>query len=428
MPNIGTSRKSHRGVVLVFFMVILLVMTLVGISAITISRQHEMTGRSQESSFKAYQLAKAGLARAISMLDARTTGCTILGSTIGTQTLGSGQYSVSGVFNSLENNCTITALGGEPSLSLPVSLRTLKTKHPAVSFYLAFAGAENDVLFGFNGTVWSSVGSAGVEPPRSITAISCPAYMSCLAVATSGKAASYDGTTWTKIQQTGTNYDFNDVACIGENNCYALDSKGDIFQYNGSTLYRVYDGMEEDELLGIACPGANECWAVGKSNDAFHYNGSGWHKHEYALPISTLNDIACPNSTDCWGVNNGSQFVHYNGSTWTLSTVSYAGGGLNSANFILSAISCLGSNNCWAVGRSQYTTSSAVGIFLHYNGINWTFHSALASTNTDLNDVKCFDDNDCWAVGNNGEFYHYGGTDWVLTQQKGTDDVLCISH
>ncbi|OGH84160.1 MAG: hypothetical protein A2261_01140 [Candidatus Magasanikbacteria bacterium RIFOXYA2_FULL_44_8] len=107
-----------------------------------------------------------------------------------------------------------------------------------------------------------------------------------------------------------------------------------------------------------------------------------------------LNDISVVTTSDIWAVANNGVFIHYNGTNWTqfadMGTVDLFG------------IYMLSATDGWAVGGS--------GKIYHYNGAAWSeFVDTGASA---WNSVYVVSATDGWVVGNGGNIYHYNGVAW----------------
>jgi hypothetical protein len=201
------------------------------------------------------------------------------------------------------------------------------------------------------------------------------------------------------------------------------------------------DGVQ-NELHGVTCVDENDCWAVGviwsginsdnspiKQTLVEHYNGSAWS----IFPSSNTNSdtenylsaVSCVSANDCWaagyyidGEYSQALFEHYDGTTWTI----VAGqNGAPDTDTVLWGLTCIESNDCWAVGGAQ-------GLTEHYDGTSWSIVTSAVPTSPngqsssyEFNGVTCADHNDCWASGwNHGNditltlIEHYDGTSWSV--------------
>jgi hypothetical protein len=209
-----------------------------------------------------------------------------------------------------------------------------------------------------------------------------------------------------------------------------------------------------DLLLGATCANAQECWAVGV--DLFNLNGgntvaypiiqqwdgTGWSLVAAPPGQSGLFGATCVSSSDCWAVGatlSGGQpsapvADHWNGSSWTAvpaPNVPGAGGAL------LHSVSCVSTDDCWAVGSTTDGNGNALGtIMLQWNGVAWSLGTPASTGQPyqQLNSVDCSTGDDCWAVGatgpeqqspnflpifpgavgDQGLIEHFDGTQWTI--------------
>ena len=125
-----------------------------------------------------------------------------------------------------------------------------------------------------------------------------------------------------------------------------------------------------------------------------------------------LNGVTCASATDCWavgeylvgGILEQTLVEHWDGNSWTI---------VNSANppntFVdnsLTGVTCTSALNCWAAGH--YNTGHYVGTWFvsgpdqtlieHWDGNSWIIATS-PTQGIELEDVTCVASNDCWAVG-----------------------------
>lgn len=166
-------------------------------------------------------------------------------------------------------------------------------------------------------------------------------------------------------------------------------------------------------LLGVSCLNANDCWAVGgrfrssssTSGPALieHYGVHGWMPVNAAPSqrgtLDQLTGVSCLGADDCWavgmrtGASPGNLFEHYGADgRWSRVAVSVAGGQLSS-------ITCdKKSSRCWAVGMSSKLSRASIYELV---GSRWHYvtPATLKATYFQLNGVACASSNDCLVVG-----------------------------
>lgn len=220
-------------------------------------------------------------------------------------------------------------------------------------------------------------------------------------------------TTW-RIVQAPSGVILNSIACLAQNDCWGVGSA--IEHYDGTSWSAMGSPVQEGTLLGVACVDERVCWAVGDVGGANssqplieEYTGGSW----YAItdPLSTgtpgafakLSAVTCSGPSDCWAVGMHGQeggapaqplVERYDGAVWSITPtpdITSSGGELN-------AIACPESSTCWAVGDSGDTP-----LIEHYLGGFWTVASASTTPTAGvLRAVSCLGVSDCWAVGSSG--------------------------
>jgi hypothetical protein len=147
------------------------------------------------------------------------------------------------------------------------------------------------------------------------------------------------------------------------------------------------DRGADSYLSGIACPSATTCWAVGQSAVARGGNtssevrsqlieretGGSWHR--MAAPAVPGRDLAltaitCPGSRDCWAVGGSSQsgpaiIEHWTGGTWHLARSPTLSGGQ------LTSVSCASVSLCWASGGKQTHRNKTSDVLEQWDGTGW---------------------------------------------------------
>lgn len=325
----------------------------------------------------------------------------------------------------------------------------------AVGYFKDANGVYQSLLETWNGTFWATAGSP--PPPtenNALATVTCTSASNCWAV---GRIQTppdpnthiqyiqtlvehWDGAVWAiaaSADSSGTELNaLGGVACTSDSNCWAV---GFHFQgpYFSQALTEHWDGnswnitpsadhpatVAWNTLTGISCLSASDCWSVGAyTGDGLldqpvirYWSGVSW----IIVPsVSTgihdnddLSAITCMSSSDCWAVgqyspgnSNPYTFIeHWNGASWSI--VSSPNISINTetttnnGNY-LNSVTCTSSSNCWAVGYG-YPNGSAETLIEHWNGAAW---SVVPSPNPStlynaLAGVTCVSGSDCWAVG-----------------------------
>ncbi|MBI1820147.1 MAG: hypothetical protein HY036_07290 [Nitrospirae bacterium] len=288
----------------------------------------------------------------------------------------------------------------------------------------AVSGSASGRFIRWNGVNWSSFPLPAARPLNSI-------YMNASndgwAVGNPGGVAAqqpliyyWDGTTWS-LRKTGLpaiNRNLNSVYCNSNSlpvNCWAVGNAGGVAAQRPLILY--WNGASwgpRNSLLGISSNlnsvycNSNlvpvTCWAVGNTAGGapanerpfiLYWNGATWARQNSLLGIPrNLNSVYCNSNlvpVTCWAVGNpggGGQrplILYWNGATWSLrnSVRNFAGTAVT-INLPLRSVSCVTSNDCWAVGSPGGAGQRP--LVLHWNGTDWIIET-LNSQNTILNSV-----------------------------------------
>ncbi len=229
------------------------------------------------------------------------------------------------------------------------------------------------------------------------------------------------------------------VDCVGASDCWAVGGQEPTGNKSPQTLAEHWDGSTwttvptpavDGYLFSVTCSGSADCWAVGDSVDSqgnplnaiiYHWDGSLWA--QVAAPSSgetydQLESVTCTNRSDCWAVGSAGPnqiqynflpgiaptvvgaralLEHWNGSAWSVST-----GGSSGTGQYLTAVTCTGDANCWAVGSTMDVNGNpSSSLVEHWNGAGWTPTSSLDPTTSAniLSSVTCLDSSQCWATG-----------------------------
>jgi hypothetical protein len=205
-------------------------------------------------------------------------------------------------------------------------------------------------------------------------------------------------------------------------------------------------------LRDVACPSTSECWAVGNAQVGSVYqtlierwNGASWSIVSSPSTSTSqgnlLDAVRCTSASDCWAAGYYDNTVtgayqtlieHWDGSSWTIVSSPNSDTTLENA---LYGLTCVSSNDCWAVGYHATLVSSETGLGVQtliqrWDGTSWSIVSSpntLPIDNDILASVTCSATNDCWAVGynlTNGIFQtlteHWDGSVWTVITSPNT--------
>ena len=147
---------------------------------------------------------------------------------------------------------------------------------------------------------------AGAE----VTGLSCPSATSCVAIDNHGRAATFDGRSWSP-GRTVDGAALEGVSCAPML-CAAVDGQGDVIvrrQGEWSSPQAALPGGAED----VSCSGGS-CVAVGRSGAAV-LGPKGWAGHE--LPGVALDEGSCTGRAFCLALGPDGVAEVYDGRGWS---------------------------------------------------------------------------------------------------------------
>jgi len=204
-------------------------------------------------------------------------------------------------------------------------------------------------------------------------------------------------------------------------------------------------------LAAVTCVDATDCWAVGSGTPYAvieHFSGYQWGA--YAIPgtppllncplatdacwSATLNAVTCVSATDCWAVGQTTVFTAGGVpasqqpliADWSSSGWSFVPSPTIPATYPwnsvdpdagLSAVSCIGAADCWAVGAVEPSGS----LIEHWDGIAWSLIDV--GPQGALTGLACTPAGDCWAVG--AVTLHYADSTWTEVSIPTLTSIVC---
>jgi len=263
-----------------------------------------------------------------------------------------------------------------------------------------------------------------------------------------------------QLSRTGDLGPAGAVSCVTSTDCWAAGWGGAMEHLSaGVWTASSVPGAYQDvmALAGVACAATTACWAVGLEQDESgehvlvdRYTGGGWTT---AVGDGTpgqpgsgaLSAITCVTRDDCWAVGDvenqsSPEFQplveHYSGGAWSV-----AGAPAPAAGGSLSAVTCAGADDCWAVGATggleQLGGPGSSPLIEHYAGGSWTVVSAAPPSGAaGLDAVTCAGAGGCWAAGYAGAYLsaqplvlRYRGGAWsaVATPRISSNDGAAVT-
>jgi streptogramin lyase len=275
------------------------------------------------------------------------------------------------------------------------------TSCTAVGYYQTSTGIST-LVERWNGTAWSIVASPNATGfvRNYLYGVSCSGVSDCWAVGKSayspaeeeaGKAPTallehWNGSEWVIVATSKPPTQLLAVSCFSATLCMAVSGSSPeppTERWNGSSWTRVNTvavpaGGSAVALTGVACTAENNCTAVGsytvnehRAPLAEHWGGflSGWAVQKTTDPTGTieevtsggLNAISCWSSEACTAVGTRSSASEsapliegWDGTDWALEPAAIPSGTSTAA---VSAASCVGAFNCYAVGTKAGTNA-----------------------------------------------------------------------
>ncbi|HET8814502.1 MAG TPA: SMP-30/gluconolactonase/LRE family protein [Solirubrobacterales bacterium] len=192
-------------------------------------------------------------------------------------------------------------------------------------------------------------------------------------------------------------------------------------------------GALSKSLSSVSCLSASDCTAVGYYNKITnrtlveHWDGNAWQVVSSPNPSgaidSRLESISCVSASSCVAVGYyqsstgpSTLIESWNGTAWSIVSSPNATG---FARNYLYGVSCVSASDCWAVGKSAYTSAeeeagkSPKALLERWNGSEWTIVTA-GLLPSQLKSVSCFSATFCMAVsGQSGSWAErWNGTSW----------------
>jgi hypothetical protein len=223
-------------------------------------------------------------------------------------------------------------------------------------------------------------------------------------------------------------------------------------EWNGTSwrLLTTDDPPLGAKLSSVSCPTTGTCVAVGTYDQqglslsvSEVWDGRQWHLRPTDNPAgsqaATLADVSCRSASSCVAVGSyqpaGAKWFQllplievWNGVAWRNEPSPVPAGETSTQ---LSGVSCVGPQQCLAVGSYQ-TATNLYTLAELWNGSQWVLqHPVNAALETsELNGVTCLSPNECVAagdaydggVGTNTLFELWNGRTW--TRQPSKDTLL----
>lgn len=262
----------------------------------------------------------------------------------------------------------------------------------------------------YRGGGWSS--PSAISPGIRET-VSCVSTSFCMAVDDSGRAVSYDGTSWSAAALIdGNSGGLVSLSCASASLCAAVDGQGDALTFNGVSWTAPTSIDPGNQLAAISCTGTY-CLAVDAAGNGVEYSGGAWGAPMAIDPLGGgLRGVSCTAASNCALVDLYGVAMDYTGSSLDASTL--AGGGLMST-------SCPSASFCAAVDWN--------GRAFTFDGAHWSAPTTVEASGNGLISVSCPSVTSCTAIDLAGDAFTFSGSSWspgaAFDPGGGPDSISC---
>lgn len=293
-------------------------------------------------------------------------------------------------------------------------------------------------------------------PNGGLSAVSCPAEESCLAVGTFVARNTRDrtlieqqnGASWTVMDsadRAGADDRLAGISCWSTTTCFAVGSATTgsgtstlAEQWDGASWHLVPTpnptGSSESRLLAVSCRSAMDCMAVGSAAGlplAERWDGTSWQLTTVPLPGSAATasfaGVSCPTGQGCVAVGSfGANYTlveRWNGTAWRVQDTP------NDGPSFLTTVSCSSQSACMSVGYRDLGHSTTASFAEAWDGTGWSIVTTpdpggTTSRTSALAAVSCASPTACIAVGGfrtgRSAALHpladrWDGTEWTIT-------------
>jgi hypothetical protein len=286
----------------------------------------------------------------------------------------------------------------------------------------------------WNGSTWERLGTPDL-PTADLNAVACITTTDCTAVGEGegdgylALAEHWDGRSWSLVDLPVPGDEVEGsltaISCVAADSCVAVGALW-TDRFRQRTLAERWDGSawvvdrtpnpfgyRDSVLSGVACTAATSCIAVGWSSDRQgpharaligRWNGSTWSLERLRNATSTiyLRAVSCSGPDACTAVGDGDflapRIVRWNGIRWTLQTP--AAKGFRTRLF---GVSCPAVDFCVAVGRHDYPRNRPIAE--RRDGSRWTVDRIGQARHVGLGAVTCLHVSRCLATGSYDQRY-----------------------
>jgi hypothetical protein len=311
----------------------------------------------------------------------------------------------------------------------------------------------------WDGTSWHR---QAVPGPGGGSSVSCVSVSFCESVGSAG-GEMWNGSSWSpqsiRSPAGATFANFLSVSCATATVCQAVgqygDSSGDIF-----SLGATWDGVSWagqttpspaassfTTLNAVSCAAVAECEAAGDFQLkppnlralAESWNGTSWAiQHAFSpagAATNSLSAVSCVSAVFCEAVgsrpdradvSSGALAEIWNGVAWKIQRTAAPAHATNGLRMTLSAVSCVSTKFCEAVGSSSSAEGAGAEM---WSGSTWSLQTVPGGF---LTSVSCTSKSFCMAVGGDGHVDIWNGVAWSAEASApgftSLSSVSCVSR
>jgi hypothetical protein len=324
----------------------------------------------------------------------------------------------------------------------------------AVGQYTDSAGNQDGLLLtgapgGWAATQAPLPAGAGSQPDPQLSAVSCPAASSCVAVGT------YSGTSygqamlltesagsWSATEApappAAESVSLDALSCFSASSCVAVgsytdasgDTDGELVTYaSGATtaaeapLPAGAAADPEVSITSVACASSTSCVAVGTYRDTSNASqglllsdsGGSWTASEAPLPagansgypVANLASLSCPSPSSCTAVGTYYDSSYHSlpllltdtSGSWAAAEAPLPASAYSNPDAYFDSLSCPAAGSCVAAGYYYDSSQHRQGLLLSDTGGSWSARAAPLPAGTAANPMVTLGSVSCWSAG-----------------------------
>lgn len=331
----------------------------------------------------------------------------------------------------------------------------------------ALSGFGPDSVLAAGGSLlrWDGLAWSGVDAPFRVEALSGAGPTDVWAVGEQGRAARWDGSTWT-VFETGATHTLFAAWAASSTEVWVAGSAGDVARWDGQGWHASVLDLKgggiitgPPEVYGLWGEGPGLPWAVGQfaleggQGVVARLVAGEWTTAFLGDPGERLSAIWGTSGEDVWVVgcrdDGKPAILHFDGQSWSrpatdvpecLECLFGWTGGQAVAAGPLGTIARL-KDGVWTAGRlpgDEFLTAafgagpadlwlaSLWGTLLHFDGVGWAAHSAGTSERATLEAAWASAPGAAWAVGRDGAILRFDGIAWAPEASPASDHLYDV--